>query len=231
VLAIETSVPTARVAILDATGARLAGGEKTAARHSSNLLRLCDEALRAAGLAVAQLGAIACGGGPGSFTGLRVGLAVGKGLALPTGRPFLLVSSLEALARDLRAAAPQGGLFVPCLDAGKDQVYARLFRPGADGALEADSDDWALEPAALAERLRATRSGPVVLGGTGHDRYAALFAEALPDATRLPAVAGPSAEAVGRLALARLRRGDADDLETAVPVYGRPPDITKPKPR
>src|SRR5439155_9257210 len=147
--------------------------EKTAPRHSSNLLPLCDQALTAAGASVATLGGIACGAGPGSFTGLRVGLAVAKGLAMPTGIPLLLVSSLEALARDLEG--PPGALVVPCIDAGKDQVYARFF-----GA--ASSQEWALEPAALAARIAELGKAEVVLGGTGADRYRALFAAALGDA-------------------------------------------------
>jgi tRNA threonylcarbamoyladenosine biosynthesis protein TsaB len=196
-----------------------ARAEKTAARHSSNLLRLCDEALGAAGVKLGDLGAIACGAGPGSFTGLRVGLAVAKGLALPTSLPLVLVSSLEALARDLEG--PPGALVVPCLDAGKEQVYARLF-----GA--ATSEDWVLEPAALVERVRAVTS-VVVLGGTGADRYRAIFTAALGEAAVRAQVAGPSAVSVGTLALERFRRGETDDLGRAVPSYGRPPDITTPK--
>lgn len=220
ILALETSVPTARVAVLGGDGSVRARAEKTAARHSSNLLRLCDEALSAAGLTLGELGAIACGAGPGSFTGLRVGMAVAKGLALPTGLPLILVSSLEALARDLDTP---GALLVPCLDAGKDQVYARFF-----GA--ASSEDWVLEPAVLLARIGETaHQGPVVLGGTGADRYHAVFTAALGGAAVRAQVAGPSAVSVGTLALERFQRGESDDLGRAVPSYGRPPDITTPK--
>jgi tRNA threonylcarbamoyladenosine biosynthesis protein TsaB len=219
-LAIETSVPTARVALLGADGAVLAQAEKTAARHSSNLLKLCDEALGGAGLKIGDLAAIACGAGPGSFTGLRVGLAVAKGLALPTAVPLVLISSLEALAQDL--AGPSGALLVPCIDAGKEQVYARFF--GADS-----SEDWVLAPAALIERVQGTSHAAVVMGGTGADRYRAVFTAALGEAAVRAEVPGPSAVSVGRLALERFRRGETDDLGRAVPTYGRPPDITTPK--
>ena len=218
-LALETSVPTARVAVLDGDGGVLARAEKTAERHSSNLLRLCDQALAAASAKIGDLSAIACGAGPGSFTGLRVGLAVAKGLALPTALPLVLVSSLAALARDLEG--PPGALVVPCLDAGKDQVYARLF-----GA--ASSEDWVLDPAALVERVRGV-APVVVLGGTGADRYRAIFTAALGEVAVRAQVPGPSAVSVGALALERFRRGETDDLDRAVPSYGRPPDITTPK--
>jgi tRNA threonylcarbamoyl adenosine modification protein YeaZ len=145
---------------------------------------------------------------------------VAKGLALPTSLPLVMVSSLEALAQDL--AGPPRALLVPCIDAGKDQVYARLF-----GA--ATSEDWVIDPADLIERVRGTACSSVVLGGTGADRYRAIFAAALGEAAVPPQVVGPSAVSVGRLALERFRRGEADDLGRAVPTYGRPPDITVPK--
>jgi tRNA threonylcarbamoyladenosine biosynthesis protein TsaB len=218
-LAIETSVPTARVAVLGTDGTVLARAEKTAARHSSNLLHLCDEVLRTAGLRIADLGAIGCGAGPGSFTGLRVGMAVAKGLALPTDLPLVLVSSLEALARDLDG--PPDALVVPCIDAGKDQVYARFF--GAS-----TSDEWAIAPAELATRIGGAAATSVVIGGSGLDRYRELFTSALGDAAIRAQAAGPSAVSVGILAQERFRQGQADDLGRAVPSYGRPPDITTP---
>jgi tRNA threonylcarbamoyladenosine biosynthesis protein TsaB len=152
---------------------------------------------------------------------LRVGMAVAKGLALPTGLPLVLVSSLEALASDL--GAPAGALIVPCIDAGKDQVYARLCGAGT-------SEEWALGPGELLTRIaEAAAPGGVVIGGTGLDRYRATFETALGTAALRAAVDGPSAVSVGTLALERLRRGELADLGRAVPSYGRPPDITVPK--
>ena len=126
-LAFDTSTPTARVALISTAGECLVLREKTAARHSANLLALCDEILTAGSVKVGDLGAIAAGAGPGSFTGLRVGLAVAKGLALPTDLPLVLLSSLDALAIDLAALAASSGaqVLLPCIDAGKGQVYAR----------------------------------------------------------------------------------------------------------
>jgi hypothetical protein len=69
----------------------------------------------------------------------------------------------------------------------------------------------------------------VVVGGSGADRYRAVLVEALGDAAVRADVAGPSAVSVGTLALERFRRGETDDLDRAVPSYGRPPDITTPK--
>src|SRR4029078_4728032 len=113
-LCLDTATPTARVAVLDSAGGVRFAAEATAERHSSHVLPLCAEALRAVGAAPADLAGIACGGGPGSFTGLRVGLSTVKGLALPTGVPLYVVSSLHALAADLLAARECAGSAVTC---------------------------------------------------------------------------------------------------------------------
>lgn len=236
-LAFDTSTPTARVALFTAAGQCLGRREKTAARHSANLLALCDEVLREGGVRPADLEAIACGAGPGSFTGLRVGLAVAKGLAFPSARPLVLVSSLDALANDLLAHATAAStdasslrLLLPCIDAGKGQVYARLYRPGIDGALAMGDADWVLTPADLCALAVESACGQkVVAGGTGVDRFIDIFRASLGELSVIAAVAGPSANAIATLARRRLQAGQHDDLETAVPRYGRAPDITRPK--
>jgi tRNA threonylcarbamoyladenosine biosynthesis protein TsaB len=203
--------------------------EKTAARHGANLLALCDEALRAANLRVGDLAAIACGAGPGGFTGLRVGLAVAKGLALPTNLPLVLISSLEALAHDLAAISATANLLLPCIDAGKGQVYGRVYSTG-DSVQPQGEGDWVLLPDQLCRIVQETAAGQTLLaGGTGVDRYLDLFRANLGEQSVHASVPGPSAIAVGRLALARMRDNDYDDIETAVPRYGRPPDITRSK--
>jgi tRNA threonylcarbamoyladenosine biosynthesis protein TsaB len=220
-LALDTSGPTARVALMSPSGVRLGGGERTGERHSAYLLPLCHEILDGAGVGLAGLAGIACGRGPGSFTGLRVGLALAKGLALPFDMPLHLVSSLAALALDLEEQTGRAGagLLVPVIDAGKGEVYAQL---AGEGELR-------LTPAALIDRLR--ESGEVrALAGTGVDRHAELFRAAFSERA-LVGLRGPSAEAVAALALRQRAAGASDDLSAAVPSYGRPPDITKPKPR
>jgi tRNA threonylcarbamoyladenosine biosynthesis protein TsaB len=230
VLCLDTSTPTARVAVVDAAGVALAGAEATAERHSQHVLKLCDNVLRGAGVRPERLAAIACGAGPGSFTGLRVGLAVAKGLALATGAPILLVSSLQALAADIARAAPLGTRFVvPCIDAGKGEVYAVAYalEGGAVAAAPGEpGEPWRLAPDALAARLDELPAA--VVAGNGADRHAAALDARLGAGARRLSIAGPTARSIGALALPRVLRGEADDLEKAVPFYGRPPDITKP---
>jgi tRNA threonylcarbamoyladenosine biosynthesis protein TsaB len=215
-LCLDTSTPTARIGIVDGTGALRFATEATAERHSSHTLALCAEALKAVGIAPSGLAAIACGGGPGSFTGLRVGLAIAKGLALANGTPIVLVPSLEALSLDIAGAAPEiAG--VPCIDAGKGEVYAGL-------GLDPFRQPLRVTPEVLAVRL--AQEGPCVLAGNGADRHAELFDRILPPQARRAAVAGPSAHSVGKLAIADHQRRKYADLDSAVPFYGRPPDIT-----
>jgi tRNA threonylcarbamoyladenosine biosynthesis protein TsaB len=226
VLCLDTSTPTARVCVLDGSGEPLAGAEATAERHSAHVLKLCDDVLRGAGVRPEALVAIACGAGPGSFTGLRVGLAVAKGLALATGAPLLLVSSLQALAEDIARAAPDARFVVPCIDAGKGEVYA--FACALDGGVVASGGEpWRLPPDALAARVAELSAA--VIAGNGADRHAAALDPRLGAGARRLAVPGPTALSIGALALPRVLRGESDDLEKSVPFYGRPPDITKPK--
>jgi tRNA threonylcarbamoyladenosine biosynthesis protein TsaB len=222
-LCLDTSTPTARVAILDADARLRFSGEFTADRHAGHLLPLCAEALRAADVAPAALAGIACGGGPGSFTGLRVGLAAAKGLALPTGVPLFVVSSLEALALDILGAVGDGtgGPAVPCLDAGKGEVYVAAYVADAQRRVREVAPVARLTPAAVPRWLGELALQAPRIAGNGATRYPTAFAGA-----PVLEVPGPTAVSVGILALLQRARGEAADLATAVPFYGRPPDIT-----
>jgi tRNA threonylcarbamoyladenosine biosynthesis protein TsaB len=223
-LCLDTSTPTARVAILDTEGRARFSGEFTADRHAGHLLPLCAEALRAADVAPAALAGIACGGGPGSFTGLRVGLAAAKGLALPTGVPLHVVSSLEALALDILEAAGEAGpaiTAVPCLDAGKGEVYVAGYVADRERRVREVAPAARLAPGAVSAWLRELPPNASRVAGNGAARYPTAFAGA-----PVLDVAGPTAVSVGILALLQRARGESADLATAVPFYGRPPDIT-----
>ncbi len=224
-LALDTSTLTARVGVFSPSNGCLAQGSLTAARQSAGLLTLVHDVLGRAGVAVGDLGAIACGAGPGSFTGLRVGMALAKGLAFATSTPLLLVSSLAALGRDVAQGVGSPAWIVPTLDAGKNQIYAAVFSHQSASAPVLIDPMFCVFPADLRLRLLDLQvKGPIKLGGPGADRYADVF-----DPAWLVAVQGPTATSVAALAFERIARGEQDDLDAAVPVYGRPPDITQPK--
>jgi tRNA threonylcarbamoyladenosine biosynthesis protein TsaB len=217
-LCLDTSTPTARVAIVDLDGQPRFSAEVTADRHAGHLMPLCADALRAVGVAPHQLAGIACGGGPGSFTGLRVGLAAAKGMAMASEVPLHVVSSLEAMAVDM-LAAPGESTAVPCLDAGKGEVYVAAYAADPARLVREVSPSARLKPedvAAWSAALARPR-----LAGNGAARHAERL-RGLP----VVEVAGPTAVSVGRLALLQRARGETADLATVVPFYGRPPDIT-----
>lgn len=210
-LCIDTSTLTAGVAVY---GDRvLAARRARVTTHSEMLLGLIDEALHEAGVDKAALTAIACGAGPGSFTGLRIGLATAKGLCFALGKPLILESSLRVLA----ARAPEGSRVCAVLDAHKSEVYAGVFTINR-GLLPDPVGEQAVLPPA---KLRAQLAGSDIdwLVGDGALRYPELC-----DArTRLLDDDGsPHPGDLGRIAADRLRRAQFDDLATAGPAYIRP---------
>jgi tRNA threonylcarbamoyladenosine biosynthesis protein TsaB len=210
ILALDTSTLVASVAVV-AGGRTIAAIEARASTHSEKLLPAIDAAIRQAGRGATDLDAIACGAGPGSFTGLRIGLATAKGLCFALGKPLLLVSSLAALAHG--AGSPE--LTLALLDARKHEVYAGLYR-----AAQPVAPDAVLPPAQLAEHVaRAAAGAPVVVVGDGAAAYPEAAAAC--GVILAGARATPAAASVAALAAARLSRGESDDLITAAPSYIR----------
>src|SRR5436190_10667125 len=167
-LCLDTATPTARVAVLDGAGGVRWAAEATAERHSSHVLPLCAEALRAVGVAPAELAGIACGGGPGSFTGLRVGLSTVKGLALPTGVPLYVVSSLHALALDILSAHDGAAITaVPCLDAGKGEVYVGGYVSDGATLVRETAADCRIAAGLLSDWVSALPAPAPVVAGNG----------------------------------------------------------------
>jgi tRNA threonylcarbamoyladenosine biosynthesis protein TsaB len=196
--------------------------EATRGSHVTGLPALVERAVARAGLAVGDIEAVAVSIGPGSFTGLRVGLAFAKGLVFAGGLPLATVPTLEALAHV--ADAPAGTLVCAALDARKREVYAALFRVDAAGRPVRLTPDRALAPDALARELPPG----CVLVGDGAEAYAAALAGA--GAVRPFAAHPPRGGVVARLGEERLAAGDAADPGTVEPAYVRPPEAELPKP-
>jgi tRNA threonylcarbamoyladenosine biosynthesis protein TsaB len=219
-LAVETSTLTGAVALLDAGRLVAESRVSVAVTHGERLMAAIDGVLRSARWALSDAEAFAVGLGPGSFTGLRIGLSTVKGLAFATGKPVVGVPTLDALAWMLPFCAHP---VCPILDAKKNEVYAGLYRT-LEGRLEVLDAPHAIPPVALAEGLRDATEGPVVFVGDAVVTFAPILLEILGPRARLaPAnLRLPSAVTVGELGMAALARGESRDPASLVPVYLRP---------
>jgi len=198
--------------------------------HSKLLPLLIEEALREAGVELRALDGIAVGLGPGAFTGLRIALSTGKGLAWATKLPLCGGSSLEAMALAAARLAPDAAAVVPLLDARKQEVYAGFYRPTADGGVEPLGDGPAevvAPPETVAARLRALQ-GPIVLLGEGYFAYRALFDEATEGLRHAP-VQGlpetPPAPELGENAARNLAPYSKEAVFALEPHYLRPSEV------
>lgn len=206
VLAMDTCLASCSVTVLEGERVLACAREVMARGHQERLAPMAQAVMADAGLAFGRLDRIAVTVGPGSFTGLRVGIAFAKGLALALSKPAVGIGTLEALA------AEADGLVFPAIDARRGQLYLQAFEDGR--ALMAPD---ALTAEGAAARLAELSQGrPFTLVGSG----AALLADAAPSATVL-AVEGADARHVARLAASR----DPGPLR---PLYLRAPDAKLP---
>jgi tRNA threonylcarbamoyladenosine biosynthesis protein TsaB len=213
VLAVDTATPWGSVALLD--GEELAGEVRLREEfHSRTVFGAIEYLLRARAVRPADVEAYVVTVGPGSFTGVRVGLSTVQGLALASGRPCLGFPTLLGLAARMQGEAD---ILVPVMDAYRDQVFAAVY--GAD--LEVLREPAAMEPASLVEALPP---GRIAFLGDGVARYRERLAQARPDAvypTRSFFLAGT----LGRLAAPRLLRGEGGKAASLRPLYLRAPQI------
>jgi tRNA threonylcarbamoyladenosine biosynthesis protein TsaB len=216
VLGLDTSTFTASVAL--ARGTRmLATAELDTSAHSTELLATVHQVLEQAGVVPAALDAIAVGAGPGSFTGLRIGLATAKGLGFALERPVWAVSSLAAMAF---AAGRAEVVLVPIMDARRGEVYAGFFRLRAGVPVEL-APEVAIAPTALAAQIAKVRdAAAVVVFGNGLLAHGDSLAS-LGDGVFVDDSLGktPTAAAVALLAQAGAA---VDALEHGAPSYVRP---------
>ena len=221
VLAIETATERLGVALVDETRV-LAAYEILAERpHAVELPNAVTRVLETAGLTLAQLDGIAVDLGPGSFTGLRIGVAFVKALAFVHKKPVAGVPSLDVLAAHVPYAAHT---LCPILDAKQRKVYAALYQP-EEGQVKRRSDHQLLSVEELMPQLG---DGPVVLLGDGVARYREPLIHHLGDRAIVapPELWWPNAATLGRLGLARLQQGQRDDPAGLVPMYLHPHTCT-----
>lgn len=226
ILGIESAGPGGSVALLDAavpagTGRRLGElGLPPGPGTADHLVGLIERLLVTTGRGYGDLSLLAIGCGPGSFTGIRSAVALGRGLALATGLPTLAIGSLEALAM---AAGPGAGALLAALDARRGQVYCQIFTSD----LRAMGDPDVMAPSDAAALGHQPGLG-LRLVGTGAPLIAPWLAA--PPAS-LHAELPLAAAAVAERAAWRLAKGEQPvPGSTLAPCYLRPPDAKPARP-
>jgi len=204
------------VALLD--GGTLLGeaNVESAATHSARLLRSIDFLLGALGRDIREVEAFAVAAGPGSFTGIRIGVGAVKSLAFASAKPVASVSTLLALASKLSADGAR--LVCPLLDAKKEEVYAALFEARKAGLRELIPQG-AYGPDAFFARLPARRV--IAFAGSGLAVYREKLLPYVRDKARFPCRSSFLAAEVGRIGHGMIREGKGIAAAALEPLYFR----------
>jgi tRNA threonylcarbamoyladenosine biosynthesis protein TsaB len=218
ILAVDTATRSCSVSLVDGARVLAEVTSQSAETHSRHLLQLIQQVARTAGVDLVRLDGFGVCTGPGSFTGLRIGISSIKGLAYSLNKPVVGVSSLKSLAAQ---CGPTPHLICPMIDARKQEVYFSLYRQAQEG-LTKEAQERVAGPS---EVIREIRQACLFIGN-GAQLYRSLIAEKL----------GPIAEfaedsqhiiqasTIARLSLERFERRDADDISVLVPHYVRKSD-------
>ncbi len=217
-LAVDTATPSLSVAVTDGEELRAEITLRRRQTHTRTLMRQLESVLELAGMAPAELDGLAAVAGPGSFTGLRIGLSAVKGLALGLGKPAVGVSALEGLARQLPGVSVSIHVLI---DARKGQVYRGMFR-WAEDRLVSLAEPAVLSPEAAAAEMR----GAAMLVGDGARLHRERLARRVGARFRVapPGVHTLRASTAARMAREKIAAGASCDPAELVPQYLRPSD-------
>lgn len=214
VLGIESASMQGGVALVGGQGVVAEYVLNVEATYAERLMPAIDRVLQDARITILEVEGLAVSIGPGSFTGLRIGLSTVKGLALATGKPVVGVPTLHALAWSLPYCRYP---VCPILDARKKEVYCALFEYQGHNLI-CLMEETALGPETLAKRI----DRPTIFVGDGWRIYGPFLQEVLGQlAIPPPFSRGVSPAAVADLGRRRLLKGDKDPVESLVPRYIR----------
>jgi tRNA threonylcarbamoyladenosine biosynthesis protein TsaB len=184
--------------------------------HSERLLSSIETVISSARLKIEDIDLFAYAKGPGSFTGLRIGLSTIKGLAFATGKKIVGVSSLLALAMNARYAKYT---VCPMIDARKGEVYTAIYEFGPKDKVKVISKEDAFSPEEVISRIKKK----TLIFGTGARIYADVIKRKLKDKVILAPLDFdfPSGISVATLGLHMYKKGKFDDLDSVIPNYLR----------
>ena len=217
ILALETSAKSVSAAVTDGGVVRAYTYQNTGLTHSRTLMPLVDAMLRESEQSLSDMDLLAVAAGPGSFTGLRIGVSALKGLAWAAGKPCCGVSTLEAMAQNLRH---MDGLIVCAMDARRSQVYNAVFA-AEGGQLTRLTPDRAIALSQLAEELQDDPR-PKLVVGDGAALCSGFLSEAGIPCRMAPAqLVMQNAVGVALAAEEMAARGETVSARDLVPVYLR----------
>ena len=214
ILALESSAKAASAALMEDESLIAQYSQCSGLTHSRTLLPMVEDMLKNTEKKIADVDLIAVAHGPGSFTGIRIGVSTVKGLAWASDKKCVGVSTLEAMAWHGVSA---GGLICPVMDARRSQVYNALFETDGDGRPVRLTEDRAVSLAELAGELKDYECAPLLVGDGAKLTYDYLTNEGIACRMAPANLLYQSAWGVGMAALGR-EAGSADDL---LPVYLR----------
>lgn len=219
VLAIESATNVAALAIVEENAVIAEAILNTGKTHSQRLMPMLARLLKEAELELDDLDGIVVSGGPGSFTGLRIGMATAKGLAYASEKPLITVSTLDSLAYNLKGYPH---LICPILNARRNEVYSAVYRDAGED-LEMVMAYSALSPEELVRQLLPMEE-PVIFLGDGVPVFGEFLQEKLGSRAQLATIFAslPKAAVLGWLGIKKLKGGQVADLVTAKPFYIRP---------
>jgi tRNA threonylcarbamoyladenosine biosynthesis protein TsaB len=226
VLAIETSGKAGEFAVVDEDRVLSESGIDVAGRLVEKGVGEVADAIARAGMSLDDLDAVAVSIGPGSFTGLRVGLAIAKGLCFRREIALVGVPTLDAMAEALRGRA---GFTAPVIDARRGEIYFSIYSSDGD-AVKRLAGYLALPPETAVRRIRREcGDAPVLLAGDALAAYGDFLVSGLGAGSEpAPEEAWrPRAAVIGRLGLAMLAEGNVLDPATAEPIYIRPSEAER----
>ncbi|NVM56803.1 MAG: tRNA (adenosine(37)-N6)-threonylcarbamoyltransferase complex dimerization subunit type 1 TsaB [Desulfobacterales bacterium] len=219
ILAVDTASRTGSVAVLG-DEAILAEMQVTSEEtHAKRLMSAIDSTLRMAGTGISECDGFAVTTGPGSFTGLRIGISAVKGLGFATGKPVTAVSTLDALAYQFPSFPD---LICPLLDARKGEVYSALYKCGHYMEWEKVTPDCAIDPREWLTQIE----GFCLFVGDGATLYSGLIKEIVGQQARFapPYLNTVRASVVAYIGMKQIERGQVVDVALLVPHYIRKSD-------
>lgn len=197
----------------------------TGLTHSQTLMKMVQDLLNISNVSLDQLDAIAVNAGPGSFTGVRIGVSAVKGLAFTHKTPCVSVSTLECMAENV--AIPSDAVVCGTMDARCQQVYTALFAAGEVGLPQRITEDEAISISDLGEKLNTLKK-PVILVGDGSAMCYRMLKETVPNLLLAPPVIrNQNAATTALIGVRRFLSGDTVSAEELLPIYLRLPQAER----